>query len=67
MQRVDSVRTPQVVGGLLDVDCDKTMIRGLLTSVTDNFPIDKFVHEVEQIVLVQCICYRGVVIVAQPK
>jgi len=66
VQRVNSVRTPQVVGGLLDVDCNETTIRGLLACVTDNFPIDELVHEVEQIVLVQCICCR-VVIVAQPK
>ncbi|KAF8199169.1 hypothetical protein BJ912DRAFT_951141 [Pholiota molesta] len=48
VQRVNSVRTPQVVGGLLDVDCDETTIKGLLSSVTGNFPIDELVHEVEQ-------------------
>lgn len=48
VQRVNSVRTPQVVGGLLDVDCDETIIKGLLASVTGNFPIDELVHEVEQ-------------------
>jgi clathrin heavy chain len=48
VQRVNSVRTPQVVGGLLDVDCDETTIKGLLASVTGNFPIDELVHEVEQ-------------------
>ena len=42
------MRTPQVVGGLLDFDCDETMIKGLLASVMGNFPIDKLVHEVEQ-------------------
>ena len=47
-QRVNLVRTPQVVGGLLDVDCDETTIKGLLASVTGNFPIDELVHEVEQ-------------------
>jgi clathrin heavy chain len=26
VQRVNSVRTPQVAGGLLDVDCDETTI-----------------------------------------
>jgi hypothetical protein len=36
------------VGGLLDVDCDETTIKGLLASVTGNFPIDELVHEVEQ-------------------
>ncbi|KAI0321019.1 clathrin heavy chain 1 [Amylostereum chailletii] len=48
VQRVNSIRTPQVVGGLLDVDCDETTIKGLLASVTGNFPIDELVHEVEQ-------------------
>jgi clathrin heavy chain len=48
VQRVNSARTPQVIGGLLDVDCDETTIKGLLASVTGNFPIDELVHEVEQ-------------------
>jgi len=48
VQRVNSVRTPQVVGGLLDIDCDETTIKGLLASVTGNFPIDELVHQVEQ-------------------
>ncbi|KIY69192.1 clathrin heavy chain 1, partial [Cylindrobasidium torrendii FP15055 ss-10] len=48
VQRVNSFRTPQVIGGLLDVDCDETTIKGLLASVTGNFPIDELVNEVEQ-------------------
>jgi clathrin heavy chain len=48
VQRVNSVRTPQVVGGLLDVDCDESAIKSMLASVTGNFPIDELVHEVEQ-------------------
>ncbi|KAG7443630.1 clathrin heavy chain [Guyanagaster necrorhizus] len=48
VQRVNSVRTPQVVGGLLDVDCDEATIKSLLASVTGNFPIDELVHEVEE-------------------
>jgi clathrin heavy chain len=32
VQRVNSVRTPQVIGGLLDVDCDESTIKGLLAS-----------------------------------
>jgi Region in Clathrin and VPS len=43
-----TLRTPQVVGGLLDVNCEKTTIKGLLASVTGNFQIDELVHEVEQ-------------------
>jgi clathrin heavy chain len=30
------------------VDCDETTIKGLLASVTGNFPIDELVNEVEQ-------------------
>src|ERR1700728_3789155 len=48
VQRVNSVRTPQVIGGLLDVDCDEGTIKGLLGSVTGNFPIDELVHKIEQ-------------------
>ena len=48
VQRVNSVRTPQVIGGLLDVDCDEATIKSLLASVTGNFPIDELVNEVEQ-------------------
>ncbi|KAJ3555518.1 hypothetical protein NM688_g2533 [Phlebia brevispora] len=47
VQRVNSGRTPQVIGGLLDVDCDETTIKSLLASVPGNFAIDELVHEVE--------------------
>jgi clathrin heavy chain len=47
VQKVNSARTPQVIGGLLDVDCDEMVIKSLLASVTGNFPIDELVHEVE--------------------
>ena len=48
VQQVNSARTPQVVGGLLDVDCDETTIKNLLNSVTGTFPIDELVDEVEK-------------------
>lgn len=48
VQRVNSARTPQVVGGLLDVDCDEATIKNLLNSVTGTFPIDELVDEVEK-------------------
>ncbi|QRV88920.1 Clathrin [Ceratobasidium sp. AG-Ba] len=48
VQRVNSARTPQVIGGLLDVDCDEATIKRLLGSVTGNFPIDELVDEVEK-------------------
>lgn len=48
VQRVNSARTPQVVGGLLDVDCDETTIKQLLMSVTGTMSIDELVDEVEK-------------------
>ncbi|KAK4987890.1 Clathrin heavy chain [Elasticomyces elasticus] len=48
VQRVNPGRTPAVVGGLLDVDCDENIIKGLLNSVTPaSIPIDELVSEVE--------------------
>ncbi|KAF8327169.1 clathrin heavy chain 1 [Cantharellus anzutake] len=48
VQRVNAARTPQVVGGLLDVDCDEATIKSLLASVIGIFPIDELVEEVEK-------------------
>ncbi|POY74006.1 hypothetical protein BMF94_2817 [Rhodotorula taiwanensis] len=48
VQQVNSARTPQVIGGLLDVDCDETTIKSLLASVTGPVPIDELVDEVEK-------------------
>jgi clathrin heavy chain len=47
VQRVNSARTPLVVDGLFDVDCDESVIKNLLASVQGNFPIDELVEEVE--------------------
>ncbi|PBP22624.1 clathrin heavy chain [Diplocarpon rosae] len=48
VQRVNPARTPAVVGGLLDVDCDESIIKGLLTTVNPaSIPIDELVSEVE--------------------
>ena len=48
VQRVNPSRTPAVIGGLLDVDCDEGIIKGLLSSVTpSSIPIDELVAEVE--------------------
>jgi clathrin heavy chain len=38
VQRVNPARTPQVVGGLLDVDCDESIIKSLLASVPLRSP-----------------------------
>jgi clathrin heavy chain len=48
VQRVNSARTPQVIGGLLDVDCDEQTIKTLLSSVVGVFPINELVDEVEK-------------------
>lgn len=48
VQRVNSSRTPQVIGGLLDVDCDEGVIKNLLASVTGPIPVDELVEEVEK-------------------
>ena len=48
VQRVNPSRTPAVIGGLLDVDCDESVIKGLLQSVDPaSIPIDDLVSEVE--------------------
>jgi len=48
VQRVNPARTPAVIGGLLDVDCDESIIKGLLNSVSpESIPIDELVSEVE--------------------
>ncbi|KAB8336830.1 hypothetical protein FH972_021138 [Carpinus fangiana] len=48
VQRVNPARTPGVVAGLLDVDCDEKIIKDLLASVSpESIPIDELVSEVE--------------------
>jgi clathrin heavy chain len=48
VQRINPARTPGVIGGLLDVDCDENIIKDLLKSVNPvSVPIDELVTEVE--------------------
>lgn len=48
VQRINPARTPAVVGGLLDVDCDETIIKNLLQTVNPaSVPIDELVAQVE--------------------
>lgn len=48
VQRINPSRTPTVIGGLLDVDCDESIIKSLLASVNPvSIPIDELVSEVE--------------------
>lgn len=48
VQSVNPANTPQVVAGLLDVDCDENIIKGLLMSVLGRVPIKELVEEVEK-------------------
>ncbi|KAI9890023.1 MAG: hypothetical protein M1814_004539 [Vezdaea aestivalis] len=49
VQRINPSRTPMVIGGLLDVDCDESIIKNLLKSVSAaSIPIDELVAEVEK-------------------
>ena len=47
VQRVNSARAPQVIGGLLDVDCDENTIKNVLMSITGSFPVNELVEQVE--------------------
>ncbi|KAI1833625.1 hypothetical protein DTO006G1_4993 [Penicillium roqueforti] len=48
VQRVNPGRAPAVVGGLLDVDCEESIIKNLLSTVDPAvIPIDELVTEVE--------------------
>lgn len=48
VQKVNPARTPEVIGGLLDVGCDEDTIKNLLMSVQGDLPVDKLCEEVEQ-------------------
>lgn len=48
VQRVNPTRTPEVVGGLLDVDCEESIIKNLLSTVVGQVPIEPLVAEVEK-------------------
>lgn len=48
VQRINPARTPEVVGGLIDVDCDEQIIKDLLQSVVGQVPIEPLVAEVEK-------------------
>ncbi|KAI8917358.1 hypothetical protein BC831DRAFT_485343 [Entophlyctis helioformis] len=48
VQKVNSTRTPEVIGALMDVDCDENIIKNLLLSVTGAIPVDRLVEETEK-------------------
>ncbi|GMM35542.1 clathrin heavy chain [Saccharomycopsis crataegensis] len=47
VQQVNPSRTPEVIAGLLDVDCDENIIKNLLSTVIGQVPLDKLVEQVE--------------------
>ncbi|EGD82238.1 clathrin [Salpingoeca rosetta] len=46
--KVNSKRLPQVVGGLLDVDCSEDVIKNLISVVRGEFSTDQLVEEAEK-------------------
>lgn len=48
VQKVNPSRLPQVIGGLLDVDCEPDVIKSLIMVVKGQFSTDDLVAEVEQ-------------------
>lgn len=48
VQQVNPSKTPQVVGALLDVDCDENFIKGLLQSVLGQVSVKELTEEVEK-------------------
>ncbi|KAI8915232.1 hypothetical protein DFJ77DRAFT_461771 [Powellomyces hirtus] len=48
VQKVNPTRAPEVIGALLDVDCDENIIKSLLMSVRGAVPIDRLVDETEK-------------------
>ena len=48
VQKVNPSRTPVVIGALLDVDCEESVIKNLLLSVRNPLPIDELCEEVEK-------------------
>ncbi|TPX47357.1 hypothetical protein SeMB42_g00049 [Synchytrium endobioticum] len=48
VQKVNPARTPAVIGALLDVDCEESIIKNLLLSVRGQIPVDQLVEESEK-------------------
>jgi clathrin heavy chain len=48
VQKVNPSRTPAVIGALLDVNCEDSVIKSLLASVRGNIPVDQLVEHVEK-------------------
>eukprot|EP00211_Chloroparvula_japonica_P000498 CAMPEP_0119134882 /NCGR_PEP_ID=MMETSP1310-20130426/18147_1 /TAXON_ID=464262 /ORGANISM="Genus nov. species nov., Strain RCC2339" /LENGTH=1640 /DNA_ID=CAMNT_0007125725 /DNA_START=25 /DNA_END=4944 /DNA_ORIENTATION=+ len=48
VQKVAPAKTPEVVGALLDLECDETFITNLILSVRSLLPVEPLVAEVEK-------------------
>jgi clathrin heavy chain len=48
VQKVNPARSPQVIGGLLDVGCEENVIKNLLLSIRGAIPVDELVEETEK-------------------
>ncbi|KAG0175208.1 hypothetical protein DFQ28_005404 [Apophysomyces sp. BC1034] len=48
VQKVNPARTPEVIGGLLDVGCDEDVMKNLLLSVKGELSVKRLCEEVEQ-------------------
>lgn len=48
VQKVNPSRAPEVIGALMDVDCDETIIKNLLMTVPGTIPVDKLIEETEK-------------------
>jgi clathrin heavy chain len=48
VQKVNPTRTPEVIGALLDVDCEEAILRNLLLSVKGPIPVNNLVAETEK-------------------
>lgn len=48
VQKVNPSRLPQVVGGLLDVDCNEEIIKNLILSVRGQFNVGELADEAEK-------------------
>ncbi|KAK3233841.1 hypothetical protein CYMTET_55889 [Cymbomonas tetramitiformis] len=48
VQKVNPANTPQVVGALLDIECQEEFIKNLILSVRSLLPVEPLVEEVEK-------------------
>ncbi|KAG0245932.1 putative CHC1-clathrin heavy chain [Mortierella sp. GBAus27b] len=48
VQKVNPSRTPAVIGALLDVGCDESVIKSLLLSVRNDIPVAELVDQTEK-------------------